>query len=158
MNIDQATRIVQDSYPRIYLACHTRHDRSGTSQHGLSRRESQVLQHLDVDPPYRSGGLARHLGIGAPALSAKIDRLEALGLVRRRAYEGDRRQTELLLTAEGRKRVRTASVLEPDRVTALLERLTPQEMATAVAGLEILGRVATDFMDESGAASEGAAR
>ncbi len=158
MNIEQATRIVQNSYPRIYLACHTRHDRSQTSKGGLSRREAQVVQHLDTDPPYRAGALARHLGVGAPALSAKLDRLEELGLVRRQAYERDRRQTELLLTAKGRKIVQAASVLESERVATLLKRLTEPELATAVAGLEILGRVATDFMDEHGGSSEEAAR
>ena len=140
MKLEEATRQIQSSYPRIYLACHSRHERSRNNPDGISRRESQILQHLESDPPYRAGALARHLGVGAPALSASLDRLEAMGLAERRTYAPDRRQTEIHLTPKGRKIMRSASVLETSRVEELLARMTDSEIEIAVRGLQILGR------------------
>jgi hypothetical protein len=38
MTVDQAIQVVQVSYPQIYLACHTRHERKRSTEHHLSAR------------------------------------------------------------------------------------------------------------------------
>lgn len=148
MNIEQAALSVVENYPRIYFVCHSQHDRRSNNPDGLSRRDAQVLQHLDSDPPVRAGELARHLGIGPPALSAAIDRLEERGFAERRPFAADRRQTEILLTSAGRKVKNSASVLDAELVTDLLHRLTPTERSQAVEGLRLLARAATEIIED----------
>ncbi|MEM6704364.1 MAG: MarR family transcriptional regulator [Acidobacteriota bacterium] len=148
MKLEQAAIAVLETYPQIYFVCHAKHDRRQNNADGLSRRDSQVLQHLDSEPPVRAGELARHLGIGSPALSAAIDRLEERGFAVRRAYAADRRQTEILLTAAGRTVKNSASVLDVDLVAELLERLTPAEQDRAVEGLALLARAAREISED----------
>jgi DNA-binding MarR family transcriptional regulator len=47
--------------------------------------------------------IARHLGVSAPTLCAKIDELEAAGLVVRHRSERDHRIVQIALTPKGRK-------------------------------------------------------
>jgi DNA-binding MarR family transcriptional regulator len=140
--IAAAVRAVQRHYPQIYLACHTHHTRAKSSPYRLSARDSSLLVHLDEDEPTRPAALARHLGIGAPTLSAALQRLEGLGYVARTRPAGDGRAIELRLTARGAEALSATSVLEPDRVRALLRQLPAAERAQAVAGLALLGRAA----------------
>ncbi len=151
MNIETAASNVLRHYPTIYLACHTRHDRPRNNEHGISRRDSQILQHLDRAPPYTAGELAIHLGIGAPALSAAIDRLQTLELARRRPLESDRRKVQLLLTDKGRAVMDSASVLEPELVQELMSTLNTEQRNAAVRGLEILATAARQLMEERSA-------
>jgi DNA-binding MarR family transcriptional regulator len=133
-------RAVQACYPQIYMACHTRHTRHRSTAHRLSSHDSSVLVHLDLRRPTRPADLARHLGIGAPTLSASLRRLESLGYLSRRQGETDRRTIELRLTALGATAMRATSVLETARVRALLAMLSADERVRAVAGIELLAR------------------
>jgi len=42
MSLERTMRIVQVTYPQVYLACHTRHQRRRTSEHRLSERDSAI--------------------------------------------------------------------------------------------------------------------
>jgi DNA-binding MarR family transcriptional regulator len=64
--------------------------------------------------------LAGAEGISAPSLSAHVDRLESLGLIRRVRSSDDRRRVGLELTPEGRATVRR---VRARRTTWLAERL-----------------------------------
>ena len=140
--LDAAVRAVQIAYPQIYLACHTAHTRARSTPYRLSSRDSSLLVHLDETHPARPADLARHLGIGAPTLSAALRRLETLGYVTRTKASANRRGIELRLTAAGAEALSGTSVLEPARVRALLRALPAAERARAVAGLSMLGRAA----------------
>lgn len=76
------------------------------AEYGLRQGEADVLVAL-----YRRGGALRHrelrraMLIGSGTLSPRIDRLEGLGLVRRRPDETDRRGNVVALTEEGRQKV-----------------------------------------------------
>src|SRR5438128_2286354 len=83
MTLDQAVRIIQVSYPQVYLACHTRHQRKRSTEHRLSPRDASILAHLREDVPTTPSRLAAHLGIGRPTLSEALKRLDALGFVHR---------------------------------------------------------------------------
>lgn len=80
---------------------------------GLSEAQCQVLQALDPGAPVAMCRLAEALGCDPSNVTGIVGRLEARGLVERRADERDRRVKKLVLTARGRH-----------QRTRLLERLS----------------------------------
>lgn len=76
--------------------------------------------------------VARHLSVSAPTICAKVDDLEAAGLVHRHRSERDRRAVELTLTAKGRKvESRIWSRIGRLMAAAAVD-LPPDDLATAV--------------------------
>lgn len=137
---ERGVRAVQRWYPQIYFACHTRHQRAATSQVRLSAHDSAILAHLDEDHAITASALARHLGVGAPTLSATLSRLATLGYITRRPCAGDRRVAELRLSKAGGRAMASSSVLEAPRVAAVLRELTAAEQRLALDGLALLAR------------------
>ncbi len=146
MGTIRGVRIMQTCYPKIYLACHTRHVRAASSANGLSPRDSTLLAHLDERRAVTPGELARHLGIGKSTLSAAIKRLRELGYVLVAADPRDRRNALLRLGPRGAAAMRETSVLEPSRVRRLLAALGPDDRRAALHGLELLAGAAHDLM------------
>ncbi len=71
---------------------------------GLDRRSFHVLGKLrKVGPPYRhsAGRLAEHMGLSSGAMTNRLDRMEAAGLVRRLPDPSDRRGTLVEPTEAG---------------------------------------------------------
>jgi DNA-binding MarR family transcriptional regulator len=133
---DQAIERIQFCYPQIYYACHTRHARKRSSTAQLSARDSQLLVHLDRTAPMTLTTLARHMDLSASTLSEAVSKLEALGYLTKAVRQGtDRRRVGLLLTAKGVGAVRATSVLEPDRLRAVLGRLSKRDVALVIGGL-----------------------
>ena len=101
--------------------------------HGLGVGEFDVLAALR-----RSGAphemlpsaLARLLMLTPAGMTNRVDRLEAAGLVERRADPGDRRSTRILLTAEGLATVDAAVTDHVATEAALLSPLTAAERGT----------------------------
>ena len=133
---------VQRSFPKIYLACHIDHVRTKSNRHHLSAHDSSILTHLDETEPVIAGQLARHLGVSNSTLSAALKRLESLGHIARRPVRADRRQFELRLTATGAQAMSESSVLDTQRVLAMLAKLPPAPRRRAVAGLALLAEAA----------------
>jgi DNA-binding MarR family transcriptional regulator len=133
---------VQRFYPQIYLACHVDHVRSRSTEWKLSSADSSVLAHLDRRYGMSPRDLAAHLGVAPSTLSASIARLERLGYLTSTARDDDRRQRALRLTARGAEAMASTSVLDRERVEALLEQLAPRERRAAVNGLALLARAA----------------
>jgi MarR family transcriptional regulator, organic hydroperoxide resistance regulator len=143
MTIEQATRIVQMAYPQVYLACHTRHLRKQSTEHRLSARDAAILAHLDDGRAITPHQLAVHLSIAASTLSEALKRLESLGYVGRPqtgrgAVRG--RRTGVLLTARGAQAIRDTSVLETERLRAVLARISDRDRQAIARGLERLAR------------------
>ena len=86
--------------------------------------------------------LAEHLGVAPSTLSAAIARLSELGYLTSKPNDTDRRKRELRLTARGAEAIASTSVLNAERVQALLNKLKPDERKAAVRGLAILARAA----------------
>lgn len=149
MSSSDAVRCVQTWYPQIYLACHVDHKRPKTTRSGISPRESSLLAHLDSRVPVTPADLARHLGIGAPSMSAMLKRLTRLGYVAQQRDPNDARRREVRLTAAGASAMAESSVLEADRVESLLKRLKPAERTRALDGLSLLARAARDMQMEA---------
>jgi DNA-binding MarR family transcriptional regulator len=135
--------IVQQAYPKLWHACHVEHRTRGQPHtSGLTDRESGVLAHIGTDGA-DAGPLAEHLGIAKSTLSAHIARLEALGLVRSEITPNDQRRRRLRLTDAGRAALRSDSILDTQRVQALLDAIPEAERAIAVQGLATLAAAAS---------------
>ncbi|MGS2805023.1 MarR family winged helix-turn-helix transcriptional regulator [Nocardia sp. MW-W600-9] len=100
--------------------------------HGLQRGEFDVLAALR-----RSGGpcelnpsvLADTLMLSRAGMTGRIDRLEAAGLVRRSADQGDRRAVRVALTDEGRALVDVVVGAHTENETRMLSVLDPADRA-----------------------------
>ena len=54
---------VQCAYPKIYAACHERHQNAKTTAVNLLQRDSTILSYLRDDVALGPGELARHPGV-----------------------------------------------------------------------------------------------
>ena len=133
---------VQRLYPQIYIACHTDHVRATSTTWRISSQDSSILVHLDRNSGTRPRALAEHLGVAPSTLSAAIARLSELGYLTSKPNDIDRRKRELRLTARGTEAIASTSVLNAERVQALLDKLQPDERKAAVRGLALLARAA----------------
>ena len=138
---------IQRLYPQIYLACHNDHVRAASTDWRISSQDGSVLVHLDREVGTRPSALAKHLGVAPSTLSATISRLENLGYLSSQPVEKDKRQRELKLTDRGAEAIAGTSVLNADRVGALLQRLTRDERKAAVRGLALLARAAREIKE-----------
>ena len=133
---------VQRLYPQIYLACHTDHVRAVSTKWRISSQDASILVHLDRESGLSPRELASHLGVAPSTLSAAIARLSELGYLTSSPSETDRRKRELRLTARGAEAIAAASVLDAERVKALLNKLELDERKAAVRGLSLLAQAA----------------
>jgi DNA-binding MarR family transcriptional regulator len=133
---------VQRLYPQIYLACHTDHVRAVSTKWRISSQDASILVHLDRESGLSPRDLASHLGVAPSTLSAAIARLSELGYLTSSPSETDRRKRELRLTARGAEAIAATSVLDAERVKALLNKLKPDERKSAVRGLSLLAQAA----------------
>ena len=143
-----AIHAIQRCYPQIYLACHVQHVRAASTVHRLSARDSSLLVHLSPTQPLSPSHLAAHMGIGASTLSAAVGRLAALGYLRRESSPSDRRAAALTLTTQGSRAMAATSVLDAQRVRALLAKLTRDERRRALEGTELLARASRQLACE----------
>jgi DNA-binding MarR family transcriptional regulator len=133
---------VQRLYPQIYIACHTDHVRAASTAWRISSQDASILVHLDRESGLSPRALAAHLSVAPSTLSAAIARLSEMGYLTSRPGEADRRKRELRLTARGAEAIASTSVLNAERVQALLNKLKPDERKTALRGLTLLAQAA----------------
>ena len=141
-----AVALVQRYYPQIYLACHKRHVRASSTAYRLSARDSSILVHLNETVPVTPTELTTHLGVRGSTLSAAIHRLERLGYLQRKRMPRDRRTVALTLSQQGATAMAATSVLDSERVEAVLARLKPSELKRALEGLELLAKASLRTM------------
>ena len=84
----------------------SRHLRRETEELGVTSHQATLLWLVRTQPGLSLRELAQEEGISAPSLSAHVDRLEALGLIRRVRSSDDRRRVGLELTPDGRTTLR----------------------------------------------------
>jgi DNA-binding MarR family transcriptional regulator len=102
-------------------------------EHGLSRGEFDVLATLRRGgEPYTLAptALARWMMLSSAAMTNRVDRLEAAGLVERRPDPGDRRGVLVALTLDGKRVVDAAVADHVENERRLLEPLTAEEQQT----------------------------
>lgn len=95
------------------------------------------------------GALARCLGIGEPAASLLVDKLEDRGLARRESDPNDRRRTLVVLRESGLELLGQLRATRDDRFAGWLRLMEDDDLRMLLAGLEALLRAA-----EAGDASE----
>ena len=139
-------RVLQ-SYPKIYLACHTRHLRDDETGKSLSPRLGSILDHLDTQPPLTLSSLAKHLDVTQSTVSLQIDKLEGAGYVLRRRDTQDRRRVSVVLTPRGKRIKEQNSVLDRDLVREMISLLRPGDVEAALSGLDLLAEAADKLMN-----------
>lgn len=144
-----AVRRLMNLYPKIFFACHTRHVRDPKTQKLLSAHQASILDHLDLREPLPLMHLARHMGVTPSTMSLSIEKLVRRRYVLRSRDPHDGRRISLLLSPAGARIRSEKSVLEPRRVFAMLQRLSPRERSRALHGLALLARAAQEFMAET---------
>jgi DNA-binding MarR family transcriptional regulator len=82
--------------------------------------------------------LASHLGLPKSSASVVVKDLERRGFVHRRRDTADERRLSITLSAAGKRRVAADSVLDPRRLSAALDSLSPDARARLLADLETL--------------------
>ena len=99
---------------------------------GYSRSRWMVLLHVSRNDAITHRELAERLGIEAPTLVRLIDRMEAEGLLNRRASETDRRVKHLHLTPEGSKEVERIRASAADLRKEILSGLSKAEISATL--------------------------
>lgn len=145
--IDEDVFEVQRLYPQIYLACHKDHVRAASTKWRISSQDASILVHLDRDSGMSPRALASHLGVAPSTLSAALSRLSELGYLTNEPGKTDRRKREIRLTVRGAEAIASTSVLDAERVQALLKKLKPAERKAAVNGLALLAEGARRLKD-----------
>jgi DNA-binding MarR family transcriptional regulator len=111
------------------------------AQYGLERWEFDVLATLRRSgPPYEltAGALNRAAMVTSGAITNRIDRMTAKGLVERVADEEDRRSVRVRLTDRGWTMVEELLVVHVENEARMLAALSPAErdqLAAALRGL-----------------------
>lgn len=91
---------------------------------GITRSQWWVMAHLSRHDGMSQSDLADVLDLGRAALGGLVDRLEALGFVRRGADDQDRRTKLVLLTPEGRAMIERMRVKSDIMSEAILQGLS----------------------------------
>ena len=139
---DEDVYEVQRLYPQIFVACHTDHVRAVSTKWRVSSQDASILVHLDREFGLSPRALAGHLGVAPSTLSASIARLAKLGYLTSEPNQKDRRRREIRLTARGAEAISSTSVLNAERVRAMLSKLKPAERRAALRGLALLAQAA----------------
>lgn len=107
--------------------------------HGIVTSQFEFLRHLRDHPGSRVADIAGEFAIGIGATSKGIDRLEAVGWVRRTPNPADRRSSLVALTAAGRRLTDAAEVTFTERTSELIaDALTARQISAAAQALALL--------------------
>lgn len=97
---------------------------------GLVERRSPTLSEI-----------AEYQGVSLPAASSAVSTMEGYGWVERQRDEIDRRVVHVLLTDAGKVAYQEMNSRIVSRISSLLAQLSPQDLAAAERGAELLIRV-----------------
>jgi DNA-binding MarR family transcriptional regulator len=139
---DRVTAEILEAYSLIYQACRQRQLQTRAAAHTVSTHQANVLIQLETGPGLSLGDLALRMGVTLSTMSLVVDRLERLGLIRRARDRADARRVLVRLTPLGRRVRSERSLLDPARVEALLDQLTPEERAAGITAFAALARAA----------------
>ena len=112
-----------------------RHLRREVHTSGVSAGQLSLLSAICDNPSIGIAELAAREGTSMPSVSSHIDRLEASGLVTRRQAERDRRRVDLEVTPEGLRVLRVIRSKRTAWLSARLETLGQDDLATIEAAI-----------------------
>jgi DNA-binding MarR family transcriptional regulator len=116
--------------------------RSLSPASGLSLTSTATLATLERSGSSRLTWLAVREGVTQPAMTQVIARLEDAGLVDRAADPADGRVVQVRITADGKAMLAGRRAVRAERVTRLLDRLSPDERAALAAALPAMDALA----------------
>ncbi|WP_327312282.1 MarR family winged helix-turn-helix transcriptional regulator [Streptomyces sp. NBC_01235] len=105
------------------------------SRHRLPARQLLALRTVRRRPELNMTGLAEHLGVGLPTASRLCDRLEAAGLLERTVQPHNRREVQLVVTADGQRLLTDVTEQRVRRLASVFEAMTPAERTALAHGL-----------------------
>lgn len=115
---------------------------------GISAVQLVALLHLAREDGERAKDLAAAIGVGAAAVTGLVDRMEARGLVERRADPDDARVQRVWVTAAGRDAAAAARPVIAQANRLLARKFTREELATAARFLRTVAELDWTFADE----------
>lgn len=107
---------------------------------GVTRSQWWVLAYLSRHDGMIQSDLAIILELGKAALGGLIDRLEASGLIERRADANDRRVKRVYLTSHGNQTVKQMRVLSHEMSENILEGLDHEQRLELAEMLDLVKR------------------
>lgn len=108
---------------------------------GVSAGQATLLVSIARQPGTSAAELAVQERMSAAGMSGHIDRMQALGLVRREPDPSDRRRHVLRLTGEGEAVLRKVRSRRTAWLASRLKALSPDELVAVDAALEPLARL-----------------
>jgi len=103
---------------------------------GLSGSQLEALEILEENPGLSPSDLAHRSATDQSTASVVVKRLADAGYVNRRQHDGDRRRTEITVTAEGRAILEKASPSVPARLREAFLRMTQPDRISLTQLLE----------------------
>ena len=110
----------------------------------MTPSQVSALSTLEEFGAMRISAIATHESLGAPAATRVVASLEEIGLVLRMSDPDDKRASLIDLTERGRATLSELWRVRTLDITAMLERLSPQERASIEAALPALEKIARD--------------
>jgi DNA-binding MarR family transcriptional regulator len=118
-----------------------RHLRRELAPLGVTAGQAALLHAIRTNPRIGVRELAEREGVSPPRVTAAVDRLESMGLVRRARSGADRRRVELEVTDAGLRVLRSARSRRTAWLAARLAGLAPDELDALGAALPALQRL-----------------
>ncbi|HET6739047.1 MAG TPA: MarR family transcriptional regulator, partial [Kribbella sp.] len=132
LDVDRLTTVIED-FNTIFIRL--------PSVRRLNFSALSVLHTLDRNGPLRLTGLLATEQLKQPALTSLVANLEQDGLLQRRQDPSDGRASLISLTRTGRDLVRSRHANRVAKLTALVDRLTPEELAVLAGSVDVLHRL-----------------
>jgi len=114
------------------------------SELDLTYAQSQVLYYVGDHPECHMGDVAKAFGVTLPAVTHIVDRLEQKQFLLRGDHPADRRVYLLELTRQGKALVHELRTMQQRGVEAVLARMSSDDRAKVIKGLEALVDAATE--------------
>jgi DNA-binding MarR family transcriptional regulator len=118
-----------------------RHLRRELAPLGLTAGQAALLHAIRTNPGIGIRGMAGREGVSPPRVTAAVDRLEEMGLVRRARSGADRRRVELEVTEAGLRLLRSARRRRTAWLAARLARLDENERRALAGAVRPLARL-----------------
>jgi DNA-binding MarR family transcriptional regulator len=139
MDVDRLTTVIED-FNTIFIRL--------PSVRRFNFSTLSVLHTLDRTGPMRLTDLLPTEQLKQPALTSLVAKLEQDGLLQRRPDPSDGRANLISLTGAGREIVRSRHAHRVAKLTALVDRLTPEERAVLAGSVDVLHRL-TELAEDS---------
>ena len=104
----------------------------------LSVPQFRCLNFIAREPGSSIGAVASFLGVTMPTASAMVDRLVRAGAVKPRSFPGDRRRTQLHITAAGKSQLGDIRRGAHDDLVRALAGLSARDLRELETGLDVL--------------------